>query len=455
MRVGVVGGGVVGLATAWYLKKFGAEPVVVEAGGVGGGCSRGNNGWVCPSVSTPLPAPGLTAKSLLWMLRRASHFHIPGAALPRLAPWLLRFRAHCTESARAHGIRALASLNAVTVELYDELAADGVEFERGRSGILFAYRDPALRDGKVKDIETVAAKSGASWTELDGDEVCGMEPLLRPGFACGIHVETDQHVRPESLTEGLAAALRAGGTEIFEGTMALGFEWDGAGTRWIGRTSGWASAGGTRVRTPGWVPGPVRAGSRVRAIVTSRGDLEVDAVVLAAGVQTGPLARMAGWRIPLTAGKGYSVTIERPARQLRQPLYLGDARVGMTPFEGALRFGGTMELSGVNRRMDTARVRALRRAVSREVDIPEAREGGRAWVGMRPMVPDTLPVIGKVPSRENVYVNTGHQMLGVTLAPVSGWALAGLVVEGRAGVGLGAFGVGRFRGGVTLAGWAR
>ena len=178
--------------------------------------------------------------------------------------------------------------------------------------------------------------------------------------------------------------------------------------------------------------------------MTSRGDLEVDAVVLAAGAQTGPLARMAGWRIPLTAGKGYSVTIERPANQLRQPLFLGDARVGLTPFEGALRFGGTMELSGVNRRMDTARVRALRRAVSREVDIPEAREGGRAWVGMRPMVPDTLPVIGRVPSRENVYVNTGHQMLGVTLAPVSGWALAGLVVEGRAGVGLGAFGAGRF-----------
>ena len=182
----------------------------------------------------------------------------------------------------------------------------------------------------------------------------------------------------------------------------------------------------------------------MRAIVTSRGDLEVDAVVLAAGAQTGTLARMAGWRIPLTAGKGYSVTIERPARQLRQPLYLGDARVGMTPFKGALRLGGTMELSGVNRRMDTARVRALRRAVSREVDIPEAREGGRAWVGMRPMVPDTLPVIGRLPSCENVYVNTGHQMLGVTLAPGSGWALAGLMVAGRSGVGLGAFGVGRF-----------
>ena len=254
-------------------------------------------------------------------------------------------------------------------------------------------------------------------------------------------------MRPESLTEGLAAALRTGGTEIFEGAMALGFEWDGPGTRWIGRTSKWVSAGATRLRTSKWAPGAVRGGARVRAIVTSRGDLEVDAVVLAAGAQTGTLARMAGWRIPLTAGKGYSVTIERPARQLRQPLYLGDARVGMTPFKGALRLGGTMELSGVNRRMDTARVRALRRAVSREVDIPEAREGGRAWVGMRPMVPDTLPVIGRLPSCENVYVNTGHQMLGVTLAPRQ--RVGARRADGGGAVGGGA---GGFWGGAVLRG---
>lgn len=418
MRVGVVGGGVVGLATAWYLGKLGADPVVVEAGRVGGGCSRGNNGWVCPSISTPLPAPGLTARSLVWMLRRSSHFHVSAVALPRLVPWLLRFRAHCTRTARSHGIGALAALNAVTTGLYDELEADGVRFERGRSGILFAWRDPALQGEKAGEIEAVARSMAANggrigWRALDGDELYGMEPLLRPGFSCGIHVGTDRHVRPESLTDGLAGSLRAGGTEIHEGTMVLGFVSDGSG-------------------------------SRVRAVVTSQGDLEVDAVVLAAGARTGTLARTAGWRIPITAGKGYSVTIAQPAHQLRQPLFLGDAHVGMTPFKDTLRFGGTMELSGVNRRMDAARVRALRRAVSRDVDIPEAREGGRAWVGMRPMVPDTLPVIGRLPSRENVYVNTGHQMLGVTLAPVSGWALAGLVVEGRAGVGVGAFGAGRF-----------
>lgn len=167
------------------------------------------------------------------------------------------------------------------------------------------------------------------------------------------------------------------------------------------------------------------------AVRTNRGEFAVDAVVLAAGASTGALTRMLGWPIPLTAGKGYSVTIEEPANQLRQPLYLGDAHMGLTPFEGALRFGGTMELSGVNERLDPARVRSLRRVVAREVDIPEAREGGREWVGMRPMLPDTLPVVGRVPSRGNVYVNTGHQMSGVTLGLSSGWKLAGLMEKGE------------------------
>ena len=207
----------------------------------------------------------------------------------------------------------------------------------------------------------MAALGGSVWREVDESQIYELEPMLRPGFARGFFVESDCHVRPESLTEGLAAALRARGVEIHEGVRVVGFR---------------------------------EEGRRVAAVVTSVGEMEADAVVLAAGAETGVPVRAVGGRIRLTAGKGYSVTIEKPENQLRQPLYLGDAHVGLTPFEGALRFGGTMELSGVNRRLDRARVRSLRRVVERDVDIPEAREGGREWVGMRPMVPDTLPVVG-------------------------------------------------------------
>ena len=398
MRVAVVGGGVIGLATAWYLKKMGAEPFVVEAGVVGGGCSAGNLGWVCPSISTPLAAPGLTWKSLLWMLRRDSPLHVRPGAVPRLLPWLLRFRSHCNRADWERGIRRLASLNAATMELYDGMAADGVDFEFSRSGVLLVFRDRAKAEERREELAAVGAVGASVWREVDESEIYELEPMLRPGFVRGFFVESDCHVRPESLTAGLAGALRAEGVEIHGGVRVVGFR---------------------------------EKGRRVVAVVTSAGDLEVDVVVLAAGAETGALVRAVGGRIRLTAGKGYSVTIEKPKNLLRQPLYLGDAHAGLTPFKGALRFGGTMELSGVNRRLDRASVGALRRAVERDVDVPEAREGGREWVGMRPMVPDTLPVTGRLPSRENVYVNTGHQMSGVTLAPSTGEVVAGMVVGGE------------------------
>lgn len=430
MRVGIVGGGGIGLCTAYYLKKMGADPVIIESSTLGNGCSHGNAGWVFPSKSTPLAKPGLTLQSLKWMLRRDSPLHIRPSALLTLAPWLLRFRAHCNHAAQKQGIAALAALNAVTMDRYDELAADGVQFESSESGLLLAFRDLEEAEETRKSVELVAAAKAASGAasgsvsgaafaaesgmasdgsnchDLDEAELYEYEPLLRPGFRVGLFLDEGRHVRPETLMAGLESSLRASGVEIHEGVRANGFR---------------------------------NEGQRVAAVVTSEGDLEVDAVVLAAGAQTGSLSRMVGSPIPLIAGKGYSVTIEQPTNQLRQALLLGDVLIGLSPYKGALRFAGTLELSGINTRMDMARVRSIRRQVSRALDIPEAKEGGRAWMGMRPLVPDSLPVMGKLPSRENVYVNTGHQMSGITLAPSSGWALSKLMLEGKAGVELEAF----------------
>lgn len=431
MRVGVVGGGVIGLATAWRLKRMGADPFIVESRTVGSGCSWGNGGWVCPAISTPLPTPALTWGALLRTMRRDGPLYIKPSALPGLASWLVRFRARCAPAAYRRGLHALASLNAVTEERFGEVAADGVEFECARAGILFAFRDPAKAAAvraEMADVAQAAANvagvaDGTDGTDetgglahrhraLDRAETYEQEPLLRAGFRCGILVESERHLRPESLTAGLARALRADGADVHEGVLVTGFEGDD--------------------------------GTRVRALATTAGPMDADAVVLAAGAETGSLAAKAGCAIPLTAGKGYSVTVDDPRRQLRQPLFLGDDKVGATPFDGALRFFGTMELSGINRRLDPRRVRAIRRAVVRGVNIPEAESGGREWVGMRPMVPDTLPVVGKLPSRNNVYVSTGHQMLGVTLSASTGWAMAQLVVEGGSELDLAPFAPDRF-----------
>ena len=333
------------------------------------------------------------------MLRWDSPLHIKPSNLLALAPWLMRFRSFCNRADQMRGIAAFAALNAVTEERYDELAADGMQFECSKSGLLMAFRDFDEAEATRKEVELVAAAwatlgttSGTpSWASscqaLNETELYEREPLLRPGFRFGLFLDEGRHVRPESVTGGLGSLLRASRIEIHQGATATGFKCE--------RQS-------------------------VTAITTSQGDLEVDAVVLAAGAYTGTLSRMLGCPIPLIAGKGYSVTIEQPTNQLRQPLLLGDGLIGLSPFKGALRLAGTLELSGIDNRMDAARVRSIRGHVSRALDIPEAGEGGRAWMGMRPMVPDSLPVIGKLPSRENVYVNTGHQMSGITVAPAAG-----------------------------------
>lgn len=203
MRVGVVGGGVIGLSTAYYLKKRGADPVIVESWMLGGGCSLGNAGWICPSLSSPLPAPGLTLKSLSWMLRPDSPLYIRPAALPRLAPWLMRFRSFCNHAAQKRGIAALAALNEFTMDRYDELAADGVRFEISNSGVLMAFQHSDKAAAAQKEVKLVAAAGAASCSELDEAELYKREPMLRPGFKFGIFVSAERHVRPESLTGGL------------------------------------------------------------------------------------------------------------------------------------------------------------------------------------------------------------------------------------------------------------
>ena len=391
MRVGVVGGGVAGLATAWYLRERGADPFVVDAGKVGAGCSRGSLGWISPALSVPLAGPGVGWSSLPRLLRRDGPLYLRPAALPSLLPWLVNFRRHCNREAWRRGIGRLAALNERTMELYDGLAAAGVDFEFARAGMLLAFRDLTKASATRLELGAVSEVSSVRWREVEGRELYDLEPLLKPGFRAGFLVESDAHLRPESLTAGLAGALRERGVALLEECRVVGYR---------------------------------EEGRRVRALATTEGDMEADSVVLAAGVGTAGLARAAGEALLLTAGKGYTVTIQAPSRRPRRPLVLGDEKVGMTPFRGALRFGGTMELSGINDRLDPRRVRPLREAVERGVDVAEARSGGAEWVGMRPMLPDTLPRLGRVASRRNVFLNVGHQMLGLTLGPSSGKALA-------------------------------
>jgi D-amino-acid dehydrogenase len=245
---------------------------------------------------------------------------------------------------------------------------------------------------------------------LDDAGLRALEPGLRGPFAGGIHVLPERTVRPESVCAGTAARL-AVSHEILEGSAVR------------------------RLRL---------AGRRAVAAELDERAVEADAFLVATGAEAAALARDCGCPLPLQAGKGYSVTVEAPSVTLRHPLYLGSSKVGISPFRGAVRIAGTMELSGINLRLDRRRVRALVRGAERALPGVSVGATSREWVGMRPITPDGLPILGRLPTTDNVFVATGHQMLGVTLAPSTGKAMAELILDGRAAVDLEPFAVERF-----------
>ena len=421
MRVAVIGGGVIGLCVAHYLERGGADVVLLERDLVGDGCSKGNGGWVCPSISRPLPAPGLTLTSLRWMLRADSPLYIKPSAMPRIMGWLWAFRGYCNAESHAAGVAALAALNAATDRLYRGLAEEGMEFERAESGTILAYDN----ESELRQTEGLLTRLGEERVGpvdvLDREALGEAEPDLRGGLI-GLRMRGDTHVRPESLCAELAESLEARGVEIRIRERVVGFT---------------PEAGRVRMALTS------TAGSGAAADGEPAG-LGADVFVLAAGAETAALAATLGRKLPVQAGKGYSITVRNARVRLSQPLHVTPARIGFTPFRGAVRVIGTMEFSGINRHLDPRRIAILERAARRY--LPGALEGTERvdWVGMRPVTPDGLPAIGRLPGLPNVYVATGHQMLGVTLAPATGHALAQLLLEGRSDIDLAPFDPARF-----------
>jgi D-amino-acid dehydrogenase len=415
----VVGGGVIGLLTAHELSRRGERVTLLERGELGGACSAANLGWICPVHSDPLPAPGLAAASIRWMLRGDSPLYIHPPALPRLAGWLWRFWCHCNRSDYERGLEALAGLNRTTLARYDALSRDGIRFEIHRSRLLLV----ALTQTKIEEALVefgVMARWGHPPPErLSAARARDLEPGLSPAIAGALLYEEERHVRPDTLCAGLAAELPRRGVEVRSGVEVVGAE---------------------------------RRGRRVAAVLTRGGDpaavparLEADQFLIASGAWSGSLARRFGFHLPVQAGKGYSITLCRPGCRVGRPLYFGDHNAGGTPFDGALRLGGTMELSGLNQRLDRRRVAAVRRAAAQYLPGVFAVEAGEEWVGMRPITPDGLPAIGRAPGLDNVFVAAGHGMLGMTLAPATAAAIAALMTGGNAGDDLRPFDPGRFR----------
>ena len=403
----VVGGGVIGLCTAFALHQRGVPVTVLDAGPAEHAASHVNAGWVVPTLAEPVPAPGLMATSLRWMLRSDSPLYIRPRLDPAFLRWTLHFWRRCNARDFLAGTEATAAFGARSLSLYDDMRAAGVRYEEHRDGLLFAYRTPRALEHDYAALEPVRRFGFEISPIMSGDDLRALEPSLAAAVSGGYWLPRERSLRPDTLVRGLIDYLRQGGVEVRQATPVTGIET-------TGKRAGAVFAGGERIPAA--------------------------TVIVAAGAWTPRLLKPLRVAVPIEAGKGYSIDLRPPPalpHPVSRPLYLHETRVAITPLDGMIRLAGTMELSGLNHDLRPERVAAVARSAGWAIEgwpehTPTSGPGALVWTGPRPMTPDGLPVIGWLPGYTNLAVASGHAMLGVTLAPATGEAVAEMVTTGRA-----------------------
>jgi D-amino-acid dehydrogenase len=409
-HVVIVGGGVIGLCSAYFLRTTGHEVTLVEKGRTGQGASLGNAGWVTPVLSAPVPAPGIVSYALRSLLNPDSPVHVKPSAAPRMARWLIDFAANCREEPYRHGMEAMARLSERALPAYERMRREGVGLRLMGEGLLFCFTDSEHIQRTLRELEPMTRHGYALPEPLNGGQIRELEPALSERVAGGFIVPQERYVHPATLTSQLDETVRGLGVAVREGARVSAFE---------------------------------RAGARVTGVVVDGEVIAADQVLLAAGAWSGGLARQPGVALPIQAGKGYSFSVPMAAMPAR-PLYLHESRVGASPFGDRLRLAGTMELSGINTHLDRRRIDAIARSCQPYFGEPLGTNRSDEWAGMRPLAPDGLPVIGRLPALTNAFVVTGHSMLGITLGPATGELAADLITTGRLPAGCEAFSPERF-----------
>lgn len=383
----VIGGGIIGVSTAYYLAGQGASVTLVEKNDIGAGSSHGNAGLIANGFAIPMAAPGVPLQGLKWLLDASSPFYIKPRLNLDLIAWLWRFRGACNEKAMRRSISILLALGQGSFDLFDELfATEEVDFGYAHKGRLLLF---TTESGFARGVAnaTLLRDYGVDATLLDAAGVRQMEPNVLPGVTHGIYCTDYAHVSPGRFVQEMARLARNRGVVLKTGTAVTGFE---------------------------------TADRRISAVTTTDGILTPDQVVLAAGAWSPVIARKLNLKLPIQPAKGYSLTYKRPPTSPRLPLSLSERKIAVTPMGDSLRFTSTLELVGFDPALNQRRLAAIRRGVNEYLPGMEDLEEEIAWSGYRPATPDDLPIIGRSERFENLVLATGHGTLGVTQGLITG-----------------------------------
>lgn len=407
----IIGGGVIGVCSAYELVRRGVPVTLVERGELGGAASLGNAGQMAIG-HPPIPRPGLALQAMKWMFDPASPLHIsPRAGLPMI-PWLYSFWRACSPSALKRSMAVLAEMGRLTIPMFDEyIERESIACDYRRAGIMDVYRTEAgARKGMA--LVELMQQFGMDVVWLTGAEVEAREPAFLPGVTGAVWNRKSTSLDPALFVRGVATGARGLGADL-------------------------------RERSP--VRRLVVEKGRVVGVELETGErLEGSNIVLTAGIWSSELCRSARINIPMQAGKGYHRDIVQDEPRLTTPCVLAERFVACTPMSGALRLAGTLEFSGVNQVMRQRRLDALTEGANVYLRGVRGKEPLSEWSGLRPCPADGMPVIGWAPRVLGLCIATGHSMLGMTLGPVTGRLVAEIVTGAPASVDLNTMRADRF-----------
>ncbi len=409
-QVTIIGAGIVGVSCAAFLQREGFAVTVIDRLEPGLGTSFGNAGSVSPSAILPVSMPGMTKKIPGWLLDPLGPLTVRWSYLPRIAPWLARFISHAT---REECVRVATAMRSLMGSVFDDYGSilPGDSFDRliRRNGCLYIYENREELQAAKWSLD-LRRNLGAEMVEVGGDEIRQFEPALNKRFDLGIFApENGSTVDPHLLVNSIADEIRKNGGRFLKAEVkdvTLGAE------------------------------GPV-------ALETTKGQIPVDRLVLAAGAWSSPLARKLGAKVPLETQRGYHVTFPQPGIGVNRTVMWNKRSVFVNPMDCGLRIAGTVELAGLKAAPNYARADKLTEIALEmfpELDTTEQSK----WMGHRPCLPDSLPVIDRSPRYPNTIFAFGHQHVGICSGAPTGKHVAALMSGATPKIDLSPFSVSRF-----------
>jgi D-amino-acid dehydrogenase len=414
MKAIVIGGGIIGLSTAYYLSQTGWEVTVLDKDDFLNNCSYGNAGYVCPSHFIPMATPGIVKQGLKWMLNSRSPFYVQPRLNGALIDWGLKFMRSATPekvAAAAIPLRDIAIISQLEYEKWAQLPGFDIAYEH--KGLLEIFQTDKSAEHAHHTVEK-AHELGLDTALLDYEGLKNLEPQVNIKALGAIYFKCDAHLYPNKLMKGLIARLQQANVVFVPREEVIGFE---------------------------------KQQGRITKVKSSNNSYDADMVIMATGSWSREAAALLDIRVPLVAGRGYSITLENSPYKINHPAVLVEGRVALTPMDAnKIRFGGTMEITSTKTPPRMNRVQGILDAVKRyypDFDIPMPA-ADKIWYGYRPCSADGLPYIGRTKKWKNLVIATGHSMLGLSLGAGTGKLVAEMVNEKPGSMDMQPFEVERF-----------